>query len=270
MRPEIVQRAAVLLHFDPGFAEALHDRERPLPGWLAPDEAALLRRADPRAFRTDPERALRLLAALLEEYPVSCALLGREALPAFISSSLFHNAVVRGRLVVDAFGDWLLPRAGGAAQLEHAIALARRRRRRRGAGIARAPGVELVRVPAGTLRFYAEARRQLGPSPRDAVAHGARLESAPDMEGLEELLVEQGPVRGPALAEERLEALEALEAGPSVAPCAAALFSLLSFAREGRPRDLLVDEARRLGADDEAHEVVTELIDAGLLAPTGR
>lgn len=257
MRPEVVQHACVLLHFDERFAAGLFDVSRPPPSWLHDDEVALLRRVDPRAFRTDPERPLRLLAALLEEYPVSCALVGRARLPEFFSSTLFHAAVTRGRLVVDAFGDWLLPRAHGAAQLELAIALSRRRRRRRGLGLARAPGVELARVPAGTLAFYVEARDRLGPLPHEAVARGASLVEPPPRPGLEELLVELSP--GPG-EEGR---------GPAVAPCAAALFSLLAYAREGRARDDLIEEARRLGAGDDATDVVDGLVDDGLLTPAG-
>lgn len=253
MRPEAVQHACVLLHFDEHFAAALFDVGRPPPPWLHDDELALLRRADPRAFRTDPERPLRLLAALLEELPVSCAVAGRACLPQFFSSALFHGAVIRGRLVVDAFGDWLLPRAHGVAQLELAIALSRRRRRRRGEGLARAPGVELARVPEGTLTFYASARARLGEQPHEAVAHGATLEPPPDAARLEDLLVELSPGA----------------AGPAVSTCAEALFSLLAFAREGRARDALVDEAYRLGAGDDAAEVVDGLLADGLLAPTG-
>jgi hypothetical protein len=265
MRARVVQRACVLLHFDERFAAELFDPDKPAPAWLESDELALLRRADPRGFRTDPERPLRLLAALLEELPVSCAIVGREALSGFLSSSVFRGAVLRGRLVVDAFGDWLLPRAGATAQLEQAIALARRRRQRRGPGIARAPGIELARVPVGTLAFYAEARARLGAAgaPHEAVARGARL-SPPD-EGaggpgaglehpLEHLLVEMPP------------AARAAE-GPAVGPCAGALFSLLAWAREGRARAALIEEARRLGADDAAAEVIDGLLDDGLLSP---
>jgi hypothetical protein len=254
MRPHVVQSAALLCHFDESFAKDLYAGLTPT--WMTHDEAALVKRTDPRAFRTDPERPLRLLAALLEEFPVSCAIVGRKALPAFVSSALFRGGVVKGRLVVDAFGDWLLPRAGATALLELAIALSRRRRPRRSrvdGGLARAPGVELARVPEGTLAHYAQARARLGDKPHEAVAHGRRVDAGPAAEptapAMEELLVEDGPE------------------GPGVSTCAAALYSLLAYAREGRARDDLVEEARRLGADDEAAEVVDGLVADGLLAP---
>lgn len=261
LRVHVLQRAAVLMHFDPRFVEALHDDARPRPSFLTPEESALLRRTDPRAFRTDPERPLRLISTLLEEYPVSCAIAGRDALLTFPSSSIFHGAIMRGRLVVDAFGDWLLPRAGAVSQIELAIALARRRRTRRGAGLARAPGVELARVPVGTLRFFTESRTSLGPLPHEAVARGERLVMPAESDALEDLVIEhsRSDVQQPGAA----------SAGPTVAPCASALFSLLSFAREGRSRALLVEEARRLGADDDAEDVITGLLDEGLLAMSG-
>jgi hypothetical protein len=52
-----------------------------------------------------------------------------------------------------------------------------------------------------------------------------------------------------------------------VSTCAEPLFALLSFAREGRKRQDLVDEAARLGADDDAAAVVDDCIGDGLLAP---
>jgi hypothetical protein len=255
MRPRILQRAAVLMHFDEGFANLVYDGAAAPP--LTDDERALLRRVDRRAFRTDPERPLRLLAALLEEYPVSCAVVGVGALSQFFATSVFKNAIMKDRLVVDAFGDWLFARAGGVAQLELAVALARRKRRRRNpagsaAAVARAPGVELARVPLGTLAFYAAARdalaRQASQPLHEAVARGARVHAAP-----------------PSTAEDAL-AQEHLVASPDVAPCSEPLFALLSFAREGRSRDALVAEARALGADDDADALVDDLVKDGLLA----
>lgn len=251
VRPHVVQQAVVLLHFDERFAATIASSTQ--PSWLTAEEIALLRRTDPRAFRTDPERPLRLLAVLLEEFPVSCAIVGRDRLREFISSELFHGAIRKGRLVVDAFGDWLFPRAGGIAQLEQAVALARRRRPRRGQGFARAPGVELARVPAGTLIFYVDARKTLGATPHEAVAQGRTLAPPADGPGLESLLVEA-------------EREEAGQQGPSVAPCADELSALLSFARDGRSQAELIDEALHLGAGEDAAEVVDGLITDGLLA----
>jgi hypothetical protein len=260
----VVQRTIVLLTFDPRVVAALH-AHRGLP-WLRDDEAALLLRVDARAFRTDPLREARLFAALLEELPVSCAIAGVDVARGFFRSQPFQHAILTDRLVVDAFGDWLLPRAGGTAQLEQAIALARRRRPRRWHGgpdeWARAPGVELARVPAGTLASFASARASLTAQAgvhgtvHELVAGGVRVATPDDGPGLEHVLVVD--VAGSTHQDGG--------AGPSCATCADALFALLSFARDGRSRAALEDEARRLGADDEAAALIDDLAGEGLLA----
>lgn len=250
MRPGVVQRTAVLLSFHPPLVDELQEK-RTLP-WLRDDEAALLLATDARAWRTDPLRATRLLATLLEELPVSCAVVGVDVARGFFASKPFQHAILHDRLIVDALGDWLLPRAGSVAQLEQAVALARRnrpRRRLRHAGdLARAPGVELARVPDGTLAFLARARALLGAhvQPHEAVANGARVDAPSE------------PMRG---------ALEhVLVVGSELSTCAEPLFALLSFARDGRARDAVIDEARRLGADDDAEELVDDLVRDGLLS----
>jgi hypothetical protein len=248
MRHAVVQRTAVLLSFHAPLVDELHAK-RALP-WLHDDEAALLLRTDPRAWKTDPLRATRLLATLLEELPVSCAVVGVDVARGFFASKPFQHAILHDRLVVDALGDWLLPRAGSVAQLEQAVAMARRarpRRRLRHAGdLARASGVEVVRVPEGTLAFLARSRAALGDTPHEAVAQGARVEAPRE------------PMNGP------LE--HVLVVGSELSTCAEPLFALLSFARDGKPGSAVVDEARRLGADDDAQELVDDLVREGLLA----
>ncbi len=247
MRPGVVQRTAVLLSFHAPLVHELHAK-RTLP-WLHDDEAALLLHADARAWRTDPLRATRLLATLIEELPVSCAVVGVDVARGFFASKPFQHAILHDRLIVDALGDWLLPRAGAVAQLEQAIALARRkraRRRLRHAGdLARAPGVELARVADGTLAFLARARASLGAVPLEAVAKGVRIDAPHE------------PMHG---------ALEhVLVVGAELSACAEPLFALLSFARDGRSRTAVIDEARRLGAEDDAEELVDDLVRDGLL-----
>lgn len=247
MRAEVVQRTAVLLSFHAPLVDELHGR-RALP-WLHEDEAALLLRTDARAWKTDPLRATRLLATLMEELPVSCGVVGVDVARGFFASKPFQHAILHERLVVDALGDWLLPRAGAVAQLEQAIALARRKRPRRRlrhpGDLARAPGVEVARVAEGTLAFLARARASLGAKPHETVAQGGRVEAPSE------------PMHGP------LEHI--LVVGGALSTCAEPLFALLSFARDGRPGAAVVDEARRLGADDDAEELVADLIGDGLV-----
>src|SRR4051812_29820809 len=98
MRPDVVQRVVVLLHFDEQLAADLYAGNNVAGVRLDDDERAPVTRVDRRAYRTDPERGLRLIAALLDEYPVSAAVVGASQLPAFLSSSPFRNAVLRDRL----------------------------------------------------------------------------------------------------------------------------------------------------------------------------
>ena len=247
MRPRVVQRMAVLLHFDEAFANELF-AAKAHPA-LADDELALFLRLDPRAFRTDPLRPLRLLAALVEEYPVSTALVGIDVARGFLTSSPFRHGLLRGRLMADVFGDWLFARAGDTALIELAVSLARRTRQRRShgfPGLARAPGVELARPALGTLAFWADARAHIT---RDDVAQGQRIPPPPEPAAREYLLVTGGA------------------AGQDVASCAEELHALLSYARECRSVSEIVAEARRLGADHDAQALVDDLLRDGLLAP---
>ncbi len=259
MRPKVVQRTVVLMSFDDSIAVELQ-RQRGLP-WLDEEESALLLAVDARAFRTDALRTTRLFAALLEELPVSVALTGVEVARGFFTCKPFHHAILTDRLLVDAFADWLLPRAGPTALLEQAIALARRhraRRRLRLGALARAPGVELARLPTGTLASFAASRADLqvraGEVPlHEAVAAGARVPAPVEQAGLEHVVV--------------IDAIDGARgaAAPGCSVCADDLFSLLAFARDGRSRVDVIQEARRLGADDDAQELVDDLVGEGLL-----
>lgn len=251
MRPVVVQRTVVLLSIHTKLMDDLVAHGT-LP-WLHDDEAALLRAVDPRAFRADPLRATRMLANLIEEMPVTCAVVGVDVARGFFASKPFQHTILHARLLMDAFGDWLLPRAGAVALVEQAICMARRMRSRRRAPqvdsshdpvIGRAPGVEVARVAQGTVAFLAEARARLG-DPHEAVARGARV-TAP---------IE--PVGGP------LE--HVLVVGSEVSTCAEPLYALLSFARDERTRTAMIEEARQLGADDDAASLVDDLVRDGLL-----
>lgn len=269
MNPMRLQRAIVLLHHDARFAADFFGPGL-LPTPLSPEERALLLRADPRAFRTDPERPLRLLAALLEEFPVSCALLespgaapwrgqdaqrdpaGRppaQAWLAFPSSREFREAIWRGGSFFRAFAAWLAPHVGPFARLEEALACVRRRFSRPGQGIARASHVEVLAVPTGTLSAYAAARAQLGATPHEAAARGIAVSLPPPGPGGEFVLV----------------AAEG-EQGPTLSPCSEALHDLLAGGDEARPREAWVAQARALGAGDDAPALIDDLLEEGLLS----
>jgi hypothetical protein len=76
------------------------------------------------------------------------------------------------------------------------------------------------------------------------VANGARVTPPRDEDGAHFVLVDHG----------------------AIATCAEPLHALLSFARAPQPKGAVVDEARRLGADDDAAELVDDLVKDGLLA----
>ena len=128
--PERVQRALVCMHFDPAFAAAIRgDGRLDLPEPLTAAERDLLRAVDPRALKTDAMRRARAVQALLEEYPVSAALLGMPVVDAFFSSLRFREAVfTRGSMAL-AFASYLEDHSalvGGVATIEAAAAAVRR------------------------------------------------------------------------------------------------------------------------------------------------
>jgi hypothetical protein len=257
-----LQRVAVRMLFDPAFAAAVYTApERALAGLEVGDaERRWLVAADRRAWRTDPYRRARALAALLDEYVAATALArspaaGVAALDAFFSSAIFHACIQeRGALVV-AFGAFLEERvAAGAladariaplARLEAAVARLRRvapavpppAPPAPDAMLRLSPHVELLMLPGGTLALF-EALR--------AGAAAAPLAAAADTP--ESLLLEAhgGDV--------------AIEHAPP------ALAALLAAARAPVSRAVLAAEAVRQGAEPaESGSIVDDLIAQRLL-----
>ncbi len=244
-----LQRVIVRMLFDPPFVARVYDGE-PLPE-LDARARALLLAVDRGAWGTDPHRRARALTALLEEFPASAALAGLDRLDAFFSSPTFHRAIQARQSLAQAFGGWLLPLAGPVATLESVVAAARRDRSPPpGPGLVRAPGVRVLRVSGGTLARYQQVRARLGPDPLRALAAGPiGLPRLAPLEGEEILLLERN-------------------AGGSAAigACADGLASLITLAARPLARELLLAEARRLGADPgEDAEIVDGLVSDGIL-----
>jgi hypothetical protein len=234
-----------LLH-DPAFAAAVYaDPERTLGDVeLTSKERAWLTAEPAAAWRTDPARPARVLAALAEEYPATCAL-ACDRVPSFFASRDFHAAVQeRGSLAL-AFGDHLMrsadPRVSVLARLERAIAAVRRAPERptaaAGALLLRlSPRASVLRVPEGALGLLATLRSGKPPGP-------LRSEDEP-------VLVFAPPDGG----EVTLEALPP------------ALAALLERATPGVAYIELLAEARRLGAAlGEDTEIVAGLVADALL-----
>jgi hypothetical protein len=123
--PPRVQQALVCMLFDPKYAAKVRGRE-PLPE-LGERERELLRGLDPRALATDDMRRARALHVILDEYPVSAALLGIDVVDRFFSSPVFRACVFdRGSMAL-AFGErWLRDRTSGIGLIETGLARARR------------------------------------------------------------------------------------------------------------------------------------------------
>lgn len=245
--PQRIQQALVCMLFDPSY-EALVRGDQTL-GELSPDERAQLCDLDPRSLRTDPMRRPRALQAILEEYPVSAALLGVPQVDRFFASPIFR-AVIRSRgSMAIGFAEFLGKRAHGVGMIEAAIAQTRRPRPPQ-PGLGCSPLIIPLVVPKGTLNWYQKALRRMGPTPLRALAELSRPWRKRPPKGSAEYLLVEGKSDGQT-------ALGGASEG---------LVRLLLAASPPRPRAEVVATAIRLGAEaTEANELLGGLIEDGLL-----
>lgn len=246
--PRRVQLALVAMLLDPTFAARVRGDE-PLDE-LTERERALLRDVDPRALKADPHRRARAVHVLVDELPVTAAVLGVPAFDAFFGSPQLRAGLFERAALTASFGAWLGDRALGVGRLEVAMAAVRRAEPPSGEGLLCAPGVRGLVVPAHTLAFYLRVREQLRPDPAHALAHwGARPRPSAPRRGTQCLLVER-----------RTDG--SLDLGTASEP----LVRLLVFAEVPRTRAAVEAEAVRLGAEPgEAAELVDGLVADGLL-----
>ena len=246
--PRRVQQALVSMLLDPDYAARVRGKGS-VPE-LSPRERALLRAVDPRALATDPHRRARAVHALVDELPVSAAVLGLSQVEAFFSTEAFR-AGVRGReSMALTFARWLGDRARGVGRLEGAMAAVRRPGPPPRGEVACASRLRGLIVPEGTLAFTLRVREQLGPQPLERLAHRRKpWDERPPRRGTEPLLVERREDGS-------------LDLGTASEP----LVRLLRFAEGGRTRTEVEAQAIRLGAEpSEASELVDELLTDGLL-----
>ncbi len=213
------------LHHDPVRVARLHEGD---DLGLSAEEAAWLRAVPREAWGVDPMRPKRVAGALIEEFPQTSAIIGRDAVMGFCASAAFLGVCAGEGNLASGFAEWA--EAGATARLEGAFAQARR-------GV-----TSVVEVHASVLAAW-QARADGGLAER--VAQGARL-SRPAEDG-ESVWV---------LAESR-------HGDVTVAELPEALARLVIYGLPGRTRAELVDEARRLGAEDDAEVVVDELLELG-------
>ncbi len=245
--PQRIQQAMVCMLFDPSY-EALVRSDQTLEE-LSPDERAHLRQLDPRSLRTDPMRRPRALQAILEEYPVSAALLGLPQVDRFFASPIFRTVIrSRGSMAI-AFAEFLGDRTRGVGKIEAAIAHSRRPAKPQ-PGLGCSPLFIPLIVPRGTLAWYQQALQRLGPTPLRTLAKLPRpWRKRPPKGGSEYLLIE-GKSDGQT-------ALGLASKG---------LVRLLLAARRPRPRAEIAAAAQKLGAEaDETDELLDGLIEDGLL-----
>ncbi len=245
--PQKIQQALVCMLFDPSY-EALLRTDQTFAE-LSSDERALLCTLDPRSLRTDPMRRPRALQAILEEYPVSAALLGVPQVDRFFASPIFR-AVIRSRgSMAIGFAKFLGTRARGVGMIEAAIAHTRRPRPPQ-PGLGCSPLFIPLIVPKGTLNWYQQALGRLGPTPLRALAELPEpWRKRPPKGGAEYLLVE-GKSDGQA-------ALGGASEG---------LVRLLLAASPPRSRAELAAAAQKLGAEPaEADELLDGLLEDELL-----
>ncbi len=250
--PRRVQHALVCMLFDPAWAA--HVRGQGLVPELSERERALLRALDPRALATDPHRRARALHVLVEELPVTAAVLGVAACEAFFSAPEFRAGVFGRAAMTASFAAWLGDRAHGVGRLESAMAAVRRAKPPADRGrLGCPPGLRGVVVPANTLAFYLRVREELGPDPvRSLAQREASSRSSPPRRGTQFLLVERRPDGS-------------LDLGSGSEP----LVRLLCFAERPRARTELELEAVRLGAEPaDASALIDELLADGLLGPS--
>lgn len=247
--PRRVQHALVCMLFDPEYTHAS------LPE-LGERERALLRDVDPRALATDGMRRARAVHAIVDEYPVTAALLGIDVVDRFFSSPVFRRCVFERGSMAIAFGRGYLDanrRAQGVGAIETAMAMARRGDEARVPGpgeLVCAPGVRAVVTAAGMLAFYERVRQRLGPEPLETLAQRRKpWPEAPPKRGREYLLIEAKPDGSVALGSASRELVE-----------------LLRAAADPRARGELASVAITLGAEvDEAEELLDDLVRDGLL-----
>ncbi|MFO7566847.1 MAG: hypothetical protein R6X02_29660 [Enhygromyxa sp.] len=251
--PRRVQQALVCMLFDPKYAARVRGRE-PLPE-LGERERELLRGVDPRALATDEMRRARALHVILDEYPVSAALLGIDGVDRFFSSPGFRACVFERGSMALGFGEgWLRDRTKGVGAIETGLARARRELLAASAeaseGIRRAPGVIPLRVPDGTLAWYRRARERLGAEPLQALTK----------------LRKPWPQKPPRRGQQHLLIEPQADGSLGIATASAALVELLEAGSKARPRAELAKLAIELGAEPhEADELLDELLGDKLL-----
>lgn len=274
-----LQRVIVRMLWDPEFAERVRSQaDVALAGEeLTGEEIAWLKKPDPRAWRTDPQRRARTLHGLLEEFPASGLVAARHPrgvffLDRFFSSTTFHACVRDGASLALAFGTYMArevaaavedPRVRALSGIESEIAAFRRRvidptDRMLPPGIRLAPGCRLIAVPTGAVALLEEITSRMA-----SKTGGAPALIALGSPGFGDLPASIGFESATALLREDDQSRISVEELPD------ALAALLrSVESSPKTREALLAEARRHGASPgEDAEIIEELVADRTLLP---
>ena len=245
MSARALQDVVVLAHHGCGFVDAVVAGPS-----ITAAERDCFRAIDPRAFRADAERQHRIVSVVIAELPVTCAIVGLDAVYAlFHDLEGFGAVVLRRRPLVPTFAARLVVLAGDVARLEGAVARARRRQPR-GRGLVRAAGVEVVDVGIGALIAWQADRAALGDDVVAAVVEGVRLPRRDDDQERGFVLIEPGAT------------------GAALGACSAALAKLLAALDDPCGDDDVIARACELDCDDdeEARALINDLLVDQLLS----
>lgn len=244
-------RVVARMHHDPKFCRDVFDGPRPRE--ISKEQHQQIRKLDPRAFLCDPERPLRLIQSLLQEAPVSSALAGLEQIQSFCQSEPFHRAVMQRGYMIQAYLEWLAPKAQELGKLELAIAMARRPAPTSSHTdrLCLATGCRVSTVQTGTLERFEQAITILGKDPLSWMATHEQLQAkdlGPLQPGHESLIIANG----------------------SISRCNEAMAELLTALQRPSTR---VELWERFGKGDisqpEFDEILDDLVEDGLVQACG-
>lgn len=164
-----LQRVAVRMLYDAAFIERVYQNSHAATKDcdLTKQERNWLNQPDQRAWKVDPLRRTRSLAALVEEFAVSVAIFARNHdaatanLDQFFSSDTFHKGMQAGDSLATLFAKWFATNGADNNMLQLEASLARTRRAHEAGltrdtpGIALHPSVEVLELQLGTVDHFA-------------------------------------------------------------------------------------------------------------------
>ena len=271
MSAQALQRVAVRMLYDKPFLDSVYENAIAATADcdLTDEEREWLRAPDQRAWRVDPLRRSRSLAALVEEFAVSVAVFVRSApgatarLDSFFSSEHFHRGMQEGASLARLFADWF---AGQLPAPQHELlrleASLARVRRERDAGrmssvesgaVVLANAVEVLDLTEGTAAAFSAV---LG-----ALRQGSIAERALDR-NLDVPIFSPGAGREGVLVDGRSD-------DPRLELLSVELAQVLAIvSKPTKMRDFVVEAARHGAEEDDCRSILASFAADGLVDQT--